>query len=449
MCGIAGFIDPRGFKAKHAERIGKAMGTAIAHRGPDDAGVWCDPHNHVLFLHQRLAIIDLSKSGHQPMQSASGRYVLCFNGEIYNHQELRLELDASGKAPSWRGHSDTETMLALIEASGLEKTLKKCVGMFAFALWDRHSKDVYLARDRIGEKPLYYGQNGKILFFASELKALRAHPEFSPTVDRDALCLFLRHNYIPQPFSIYQGIKKLPPGNFIKLEPNAMSTAYWSVDSIIHAVKDNPFEGSDEKALDVLDQALMRSIKEQMRADVPLGAFLSGGVDSSLIVAMMQEQTSRPVKSFSIGFEDKQFDEAPFAKEVARHLGTDHHELYVSAEKARDVIAELPKLYDEPFSDSSQIPTFLVSQMARQHVTVSLSGDAGDELFGGYTRYIWGQNIWSKLNAVPRPVRNFGAAVMTSISPINWNKFYVHCWLLPQKSYDTPTLAIKYTKWLA
>ena len=422
MCGIAGFIDPRGFKAKHAERVGKAMGTAIAHRGPDDAGIWCDPHNHVLFLHQRLAIIDLSKSGHQPMQSASGRYVLCFNGEIYNHQELRLELDASGKAPSWRGHSDTETMLALIEAFGLEKALKKCVGMFAFALWDRHSKDVYLARDRIGEKPLYYGQNGKILFFASELKALRAHPEFSPTVDRDALCLFLRHNYIPQPFSIYQGIKKLPPGNFIKLEPNAMSTAYWSVDSIIHAVKDNPFEGSDEKALDVLDQALMRSIKEQMRADVPLGAFLSGGVDSSLIVAMMQEQTSRPVKSFSIGFEDKQFDEAPFAKEVARHLGTDHHELYVSAEKARDVIAELPKLYDEPFSDSSQIPTFLVSQMARQHVTVSLSGDAGDELFGGYNRYIWGQNIWSKLNSVPRPVRNFGAAAMTGISPINWNK---------------------------
>ena len=372
------------------------------------------------------------------MQSASGRYVLCFNGEIYNHQELRLELDASGNAPSWCGHSDTETVLAFIEAFGLEKALKKCVGMFAFALLDRHSKDVFLARDRIGEKPLYYGQNGKILFFASELKALRAHPEFSPTVDRDALCLFLRHNYIPQPFSIYQGIKKLPPGNFIKLEPNAMPTAYWSVDSIIHAVKDNPFEGSDEQALDVLDQALMRSIKGQMQADVPLGAFLSGGVDSSLIVAMMQEQTSRPVKSFSIGFEDKQFDEAPFAKEVARHLGTDHHELYVSAEKARDVIAELPKLYDEPFSDSSQIPTFLVSQMARQHVTVSLSGDAGDELFGGYNRYIWGQNIWSKLNSVPRPVRNFGAAAMTSISPKNWNKL-LHSLLAvaPQKLRHT------------
>ncbi|MEL0207177.1 MAG: asparagine synthase (glutamine-hydrolyzing), partial [Alphaproteobacteria bacterium] len=385
--------------------------------------MWCDPYNHVLFVHQRLAIIDLSKSGHQPMQSASGRYVLCFNGEIYNHQELRLELDASGNAPSWCGHSDTETILAFIEAFGLEKALKKCVGMFAFALWDRHSKDVYLARDRLGEKPLYYGQNGQILFFASELKALRAHPEFSPTVDRDALCLFLRHNYIPQPFSIYQGIKKLPPGHFIKLEPNAMPTAYWSVDSIIHAVKDNPFEGSDEQALDVLDQALMRAIKGQMQADVPLGAFLSGGVDSSLIVAMMQEQTSRPVKSFSIGFEDKQFDEAPFAKEVARHLGTDHHELYVSADQARNVIPELPKLYDEPFSDSSQIPTFLVSQMARQQVTVSLSGDAGDELFGGYNRYIWGQNIWSKLNAVPRPVRNFGAAAMTGISPINWNKF--------------------------
>ena len=424
MCGIAGFIDPRGFNAEYAGRVGKSMGRALVHRGPDDAGIWSDPKRQVLFAHQRLAINDLSKSGQQPMQSASGRYVLCFNGEIYNHQELRSELNACANAPCWRGHSDTETILALIDAYGLKSALKKCVGMFALALWDSQSEDVFLARDRIGEKPLYYGQNGKILCFASELKALRVHPEFLPTVDRDALCLFLRYNYVPQPFSIYQGIKKLPPGHFIKLEPNAMPTAYWTVDRIIHAAKDNPFEGSDEKALDILDQVLMRSIKEQMQADVPLGAFLSGGVDSSLIVAMMQEQSSRPVKSFSIGFEDKQFDEAPFAKRVARHLGTDHHELYVSAEQARSVIPNLPKLYDEPFSDSSQIPTFLVSEMARQHVTVSLSGDAGDELFGGYTRYIWGKNIWPKLNAVPRPVRHFGAATLTSISPTNWNKFF-------------------------
>jgi len=423
MCGIAGFIDPRGFNAEHAGRVGTAMCGAIAHRGPDDAGIWMDPQRHVLFAHQRLAIIDLSKSGQQPMQSASGRYVLCFNGEIYNHQELRSELDACGKAPRWRGHSDTETILALIDAYGLERALQKFVGMFALALWDNEIKEVFLARDRIGEKPLYYGKNGDIFLFGSELKALRAHPEFAPTIDRDALCLFLRHNYIPQPFSIYQGIHKLPPGHFIKLGANATPTAYWSVDGAVQAAQKNPFEGSDEQALNVLDQVLMQSVKSQMQADVPLGAFLSGGVDSSLIVAMMQAQSLRPVKSFSIGFEDKQFDEAPFAKEVARHLGTDHHELYVSAEQARGVIPNLPKLYDEPFSDSSQIPTFLVSEMARQHVTVSLSGDAGDELFGGYNRYTWGNSIWSKLSAVPKPARHLAAATITRVSPANWNRF--------------------------
>ena len=423
MCGIAGFIDPRGFNAEHAGRVGTAMGGAIAHRGPDDAGIWMDPQRPVLFAHQRLAIIDLSKSGQQPMQSASGRYVLCFNGEIYNHQELRSELNACGKAPRWRGHSDTETILALIDAYGLESALQKFVGMFALALWDSQIKQVFLARDRIGEKPLYYGKNGDIFLFGSELKALRAHPEFAPTIDRDALCLFLRHNYIPQPFSIYQGIHKLPPGHFVKLGANATPTAYWSVDGAVQAAQKNPFEGSDKQALNVLDQVLMQSVKSQMQADVPLGAFLSGGVDSSLIVAMMQAQSSRPVKSFSIGFEDKQFDEAPFAKEVARHLGTDHHELYVSAEQARGVIPNLPKLYDEPFSDSSQIPTFLVSEMARQHVTVSLSGDAGDELFGGYNRYTWGNSIWSKLSAVPKPARHLAAATITCVSPANWNRF--------------------------
>lgn len=422
MCGIAGFVDLRGFDAEHAERVGRAMGAAIAHRGPDDAGIWIDPQRHVVFAHQRLAIIDLSKSGHQPMQSASGRYVLCYNGEIYNHQELRSELESCGKAPRWSGHSDTETILASIEAYGLEKALQKFVGMFALALWDGQSNEVYLARDRIGEKPLYYGRNEHISFFGSELKAIRAHPEFSPTIDRDALCLFLRHNYIPQPYSIYQGIKKLPPGHFVRLGLNAAPTAYWSIDRVVRQARENPFDGSDEQALSVLDQVLMQSVKGQMQADVPLGAFLSGGVDSSLIVAMMQEQSTEAVKSFSIGFEKKQFDEAPFAREVARHLGTDHHELYVSAEQARDVISDLPKLYDEPFSDSSQIPTFLVSQMAKEHVTVSLSGDAGDELFGGYNRYTWGNSIWSKLRAIPRPARHFAAGAVTSISPSLWNR---------------------------
>lgn len=422
MCGIAGFVDSRGFNSDYAERVGWAMGAAIAHRGPDAAGIWMDSQRRVVFAHQRLAIIDLTKSGQQPMQSASGRYTICYNGEVYNHQELRSELEACGKAPHWHGHSDTETILASIEAYGLKNALQKFVGMFALALWDSQSNNVYLARDRIGEKPLYYGFGNNISFFGSELKAIRAHPEFLPTIDLDALCLFLRHNYIPQPYSIYKGVKKLPPGHFIRLDLDSAPESYWSIEDTIERAREAPFDGSDRQALDILDQALMQSVKGQMQADVPLGAFLSGGIDSSLIVSMMQQQSSQAVKSFSIGFEEKQFDEAPFAREVARFLGTDHYELYVSAEQARSVIPDLPKLYDEPFSDSSQIPTFLLSQMAKEQVSVSLSGDAGDELFGGYNRYTWGNSIWSKLNAIPRPARNLTACALTSISPSAWNR---------------------------
>ena len=434
MCGIAGFIDPEGVNIKYAKEIGKAMGKAIQHRGPDDSGLWIDKDCGVVLAHQRLAIIDLSKCAHQPMISSSGRYVICFNGEIYNHKDLRSELELAGKSPLWRSHSDTETILACIDAYGIKETLVKLVGMFSIALWDKSTKEVFLARDRTGEKPLYYGNNKKLLLFGSELKALRAHPKFTPKIDRDALCLYLRHNYIPQPYSIYEGINKLPPGHFVKLRENAVPEEYWSLKKNIINANLNPFAGSEKEALKRLDKLLLSSVKGQMQADVPLGAFLSGGVDSSLISALMQEQSSRPIETFTIGFNNQEFNEAPFAKAVAKHLGTHHNELYLSSKSAREVIPNLPKIYDEPFSDSSQIPTFLVSEMAQKQVKVCLSGDGGDEVFGGYNRYTWGNSFLSKQVSIPKPFRIFAAKLITSIPPSIWNKLLspaLH--LTPQK----------------
>ena len=434
MCGIAGFIDPEGVNIKYAKEIGKAMGKAIQHRGPDDSGLWIDKDCGVVLAHQRLAIIDLSECAHQPMISSSGRYVICFNGEIYNHKDLRSELELAGKSPLWRSHSDTETILACIDAYGIKETLVKLVGMFSIALWDKSTKEVFLARDRTGEKPLYYGNNKKLLLFGSELKALRAHPKFTPKIDRDALCLYLRHNYIPQPYSIYEGINKLPPGHFVKLKENAVPEEYWSLKKNIINAKLNPFPGSEKDVLKRLDKLLLSSVKGQMQADVPLGAFLSGGVDSSLISALMQEQSSRPIETFTIGFNNQEFNEAPFAKAVAKHLGTHHNELYVSSKSAREVIPNLPKIYDEPFSDSSQIPTFLVSEMAQKQVKVCLSGDGADEVFGGYNRYTWGNSFLSKQVSIPKPFRTFAAKLITSIPPSIWNKLLspaLH--LTPQK----------------
>ena len=420
MCGFAGFIDTKGVDKTKAEALGKAMASAIAHRGPDDEGVWIEPREGVVFAHRRLSIIDLSPAGHQPMASAHNRYVIAFNGEIYNHLELRKKLEKDGLAPSWRGHSDTETILGLIEAYGLDACLKLLVGMFAFALWDREENAVFLARDRIGEKPLYYGTHGGISFFASELKSLRPHPAFKPEVNTDALCSYLRHNYIPAPHSIYKDIFKLEPGHYLKLAAGEKPQVYWSLADV---VTDSQIRSdrSEEDYLNKLEKVLKQAVGQQMQADVPLGAFLSGGVDSSLIVALMQEQSSRPVKSFSIGFDNDEFDEAPFAKAVAQHIGTEHHELYVSSQQAQDVIPQLPYLYDEPFADSSQIPTFLVSKIAREHVTVSLSGDAGDELFGGYNRYNWGVNINNKLSMIPGFLKTASKIVITSIPPNVWN----------------------------
>lgn len=442
MCGIAGFLARRFPAGQDMVEVIRCMATRLKHRGPDDEGVWVDSAAGVALAHRRLSILDLSPSGHQPMVSPCGRYVIIFNGEIYNHLELRRELEDRhwyGDHPGnpaereWHGHSDTESLLAAISVWGLEQALRKSVGMFAIALWDRNKRTLFLARDRMGEKPLYYGLHDNILLFASELKALRACPGFMGEVDRQALMLLLRHNVIPAPYSIYQGIFKLLPGTILKLsQADIMAGSlpspepYWSLREVAEAGQQDPFSGSEAEAIDELERLLLNSTAGQMKSDVPLGAFLSGGIDSSTIAAMMQAQSSRPVKTFTIGFHESDYNEASYAKEVANYLGTDHTELYVSHEQALAVIPRLPELYDEPFADSSQIPTFLVSELAKQHVTVGLSGDGGDELFGGYNRYIWGAAVWRRLHWLPKSLRATLAGVILFVQPSTWNKILGH-----------------------
>ena len=434
MCGIAGlFGQLRPELSSTVER----MVASIRYRGPDDSGVWCDERVGIGLGHARLSILDLSPEGHQPMVSASGRYVIVFNGEIYNHLELRRGLGNSPHlqpltqrepgAKPWRGHSDTETLLASIEVWGIEATLKKSVGMFAIALWDRAERVLTLARDRMGEKPLYYGWQGDTFLFGSELTALKAHPAFQGEIDRGSLALMLRHNYIPAPYSIYKGIRKLPPGTYLNLlmgKREGQPVHYWSVREVAERGQERPFAGDETEAIKTLEAHLLESIGLQMIADVPLGAFLSGGVDSSTVVALMQAHSSRPVKTFTIGFHEEGYDEAPHAKSVARHLGTEHTELYVMPKEAMNVIPHLPALYNEPFSDSSQIPTFLISELARRHVTVSLSGDGGDELFGGYNRYFWATHIWRRVGWAPQPMRAALAGVLTALPPSAWNSVF-------------------------
>jgi asparagine synthase (glutamine-hydrolysing) len=429
MCGFVGFfcgLAPHGQLGDEA--MLQRMADRIANRGPDDAGYWCDVEHRIGLGHRRLAIVDLSPAGHQPMPSASGRYVIAFNGEIYNHLLLRQALADVTQAPAWRGHSDTETLLAGFDAWGIEGMVERAIGMFAFAVWDRQTHMLTLARDRIGEKPLYYGWQGHgkdaVFLFGSELKALRVHPAFENNINRGALSLQLRHNYIPAPYSIYEGIAKLPAGSLLTLSMQQRAPTvrvYWSGVQAAESGVASAFTGSADQAVDELETLLKDAVRQQMMADVPLGAFLSGGVDSSTVVALMQAQSSRPVKTFTIGFNEDDYNEAEHAKVVARHLGTDHTELYVTPEQAMAVIPRLPALYDEPFSDSSQIPTFLVSQLAREHVTVSLSGDAGDELFCGYNRYQMTANLWRKLAAVPLPLRKLAANGLTCVSPQAWN----------------------------
>jgi len=358
------------------------------------------------------------------MHSACNRYVIIFNGEVYNHLTLRNKIDKSTASPMWRGHSDTETLLACFSAWGIEKTLQATVGMFAIALWDQNERVLTLARDRMGEKPLYWGWQDGILLFGSELKALKAHPAFKAEIDRNALALFLRHNYIPAPHSIYKGIEKLKAGHYVNIRLHDGADfiqeppkAYWSMNTAIESGLANPFTGPDKQAVDALEQQLMQSVGDQMLADVPLGAFLSGGIDSSTIVALMQKQSSKPVRTFTIGFEEAGYNEAEHAKAVSKHLGTDHTELYVRPEGALAVIPRLPNIYCEPFADSSQIPTFLVSQLAKQHVTVALSGDAGDELFAGYNPYQFAPRLWQRISTLPLPLRRLAARTL-SVLPV-------------------------------
>ena len=422
MCGIAGFMNHDG--ADKAERTLNAMASAIAHRGPDDAGIWFDASQKVGLAHRRLAILELSQAGHQPMHSASGRYVIVFNGEIYNHLDLRAELVSR----SWRGNSDTETLLSALEQWGIPETLSKCVGMFAFALWDQVTHTLTLARDRLGEKPLYFGWQHGVFLFGSELKSLKAHPAFRGQINRASLTLFLRHNTIPAPFTIYEGIHKLPPGSYwqyckASLQQGEIKT-YWSAREAIEKGQRNPFTGNDDDAIAALESMLVKSINGQMLADVPLGAFLSGGIDSSTVVALMQAHSSQSVKTFTIGFHEAAYDEAQHAHTVAVHLGTQHTALYIKPEEALSVIPLLPMLYDEPFSDSSQIPTYLVSRLAREHVKVALSGDGGDELFGGYNRYFWVPKLWKRFGWLPYSMRAALAGILTSVPPMAWDSAF-------------------------
>lgn len=404
MCGISGFWGGEINKPEIARR----MAEEIYSRGPDSFGVWHDEDETLAMSHRRLAIIDLSPAGHQPMVSRCGRFVLVFNGEIYNHLDLRKELKAEFGCSDWRGHSDTETLLVALCFWGVESTLSKVNGMFAFAFWDSYAKDLYLARDRIGEKPLYYGVSNGAFLFGSQLKALTIHPSWSGDINRDALALYVRHCYVPSPWSIYTGILKLKPGHFIRVSDNGCCISeqycYWDIGKI---AKDNMGrEVHDVESLIAgLDNLLRDAVLKRMAADVPLGAFLSGGFDSSLVAALMQDLSRKPINTFTIGFNEKQYNEAQHAKAVARYLGTNHTELYVDSTAALGVIPEIPRIYDEPFSDSSQIPTYLVSKLAREYVAVSLSGDGGDELFCGYNRYVLGLKIWGRLRLFPHSLR--------------------------------------------
>ena len=414
MCGLAGCWGRDG-----SSEVAEKMASALMTRGPDDSGSWFDKNAEISLAHRRLAVLDLSPAGHQPMHSPCGRYVLVYNGEIYNHQDLRRNLTAEGGAFDWRGHSDTETLLAALRHWGIQGALERLNGMFAFALWDAAERQLFLARDRMGEKPLYYGRSGGSFLFGSELKALAVHPDWQREVDRDALALYMRHNCVPAPWSIYKGIAKLPPAQYVVIGEGGRSVGepqcYWDLGQVAEQGVANA-AGEPEALTDELEALLRDAVGRRMAADVPLGTFLSGGHDSTAVAALMQIESERPVKTFSIGSHAESYNEAQHAKAVAEHLGTDHTELYVTPEDAMAIIPNLPSMYDEPFADSSQIPTFLVSQLARQHVTVTLSGDGGDELFSGYNRHIVGPKLWRQVSTLPRWIRRAAGQSLDAIA---------------------------------
>lgn len=425
MCGVAGFIDFQ----QHLDREAilartRAMADALRHRGPDGCGGFADPEAGVGLGHRRLAIIDLSECGAQPMTSADGRFTLVFNGEIYNFPELRRR--AQDRGYPFGSRTDTEAFLACVSLFGLEQTLADSAGMFAFALWDAERRELILGRDRMGEKPMYYGLAGRTFLFGSELKALRAHPNFSPGLDRDSLALFLHRHYVPAPRSIYEGVRKLPPGCTLTVSgPDVPEPRpYWSLADTLQSALDDPFRGDENEALDRLDELLRSVVRGQMISDAPLGAFLSGGIDSSLVAAVMQQVASAPVRTFTIGFDEPGWDEAADARRVAAWLGTEHATLTAAPSDALETVERLPDIYDEPFSDASQIPTFLVSKLTREHVTVSLSGDGGDETFAGYNRHVTGPGLWRRLSKLPRPLRRTIGRTLGAVSPAMADKGY-------------------------
>jgi asparagine synthase (glutamine-hydrolysing) len=421
MCGIAGFLTVASSgRARELADVSSAMDRSLQYRGPDDRGIWIDEEAGVALVHRRLSILDLSPAGHQPMASADGRFVIIYNGEVYSYQPIAAELSARGH--KFNGHSDTEVIVNAFAVNGIEATLKRMIGMFAIALWDRRDRCLTLIRDRLGIKPLYWAKFGELFLFGSELKALRAHPGWTVQIDRNAVAAFMRHNYVPAPHTIYQGVHKLEPGTILTLpwrgEPKV--SRFWNARAVAHDGVLNPLDGSDADLTEQLETLLQDAVARRMIADVPLGAFLSGGVDSSTVVALMQQARLGKVRTFSIGFEIPGYNEAPHAAAVASHLATDHTELTVTSQQALDLIPRLPEIYDEPFADSSQIPTYLVSAMTRKHVTVALSGDGGDELFAGYNRYQLTERFWQALSLMPRAMRNTVASLLTMIRPDVW-----------------------------
>lgn len=441
MCGIAGFIglSERGNNVLLAQ-IAEQMANTLHHRGPDDSGIWVDSNIGIAMGHSRLSIIDLSIHGHQPMISQTGRYVIVYNGEVYNFPELRKELEK--KRYSFKGHSDTEVILSAFEEWGIENSVKKFVGMFAFAVWDSIEKKLCLARDRIGKKPLYYGWLDNSFCFASELKALQQCPRWNGEINRDVLALYMRHNYIPAPYSIYKNVYKLYPGTLLSIRVedaingvpdfsplpvtegsekyNVQPISYWSLRNVYMEAIDTPFIGSQSEAEEILENLLTQAVQYRMISDVPLGALLSGGIDSSLVVALMQYLSSQPIKTFTIGFHESDYNEAPYADAIAKWLGTDHTHLYVTPEDAMRVVPMLPSIYDEPFADSSQIPTYLVCELTRKYVTVALSGDAGDENFAGYTAYMNVYAIWRRIGWIPPSIRVLISRILNHIPVPLW-----------------------------
>ncbi len=431
MCGLVGFLGGDFSNPDLNKCILSKMSDQIVTRGPDSSGIWIDASSKICLAHRRLAIVDLSPAGNQPMISSSKRYVISYNGEIYNSKEIKSGLTEIDAAPSWRGHSDTEILLAGFEAWGIKDTISRVTGMFAIAIWDRDLEQLTLVRDRVGEKPLYYGWQGsgssKVFLFGSELKSLKKHPQFNNNIDRGSLALYMRYCYIPSPYSIYKEISKLEPGTMLTLSlrnSEYKKDKYWDAREVAIRGSKTPFNGSFKEITDNLELALKKTISQQMIADVPLGAFLSGGIDSSAVVSLMQAESSHPVKTFTIGFKEAGYNESEFAKSVAAHLGTEHTELYVTPQDALDVIPKLPKLYCEPFADSSQIPTFLVSALARQHVAVSLSGDGGDELFCGYNRYLFADKLWKWLKIMPTFAREALGKSVESLPYSGWRSIF-------------------------